>query len=170
MLKLFQNCNIRYQINHSSHSYLLLHELLLPQKLVVANWAEWIICSFIFVRGIFSFFSFCYLSTSRLICLNIFFPNTCAVTILEVNLAVDHLWAICCKKSSNICPKAIHCIYELALRVCFCEQNIKRASLEYSLWEQLKLCTISPFENYFIPRNNGRILLVIVTLEWKTRL
>lgn len=55
MLKPFQNCNIRYQINHSSHSYLLLHELLLPQKLVVANWAKWIICSFIFVRGIFPF-------------------------------------------------------------------------------------------------------------------
>lgn len=78
--------------------------------------------------------------------------------------------AICCKKSSNICPKSIHCIYELASHVYFCEQNIKRANLEYSPWEQLKLCTISPIKIYLIPRNNGRILLVIVKLEWKTRL
>lgn len=42
-------------------------------KLVVANWAEWIICSFIFVRGFFSSLSFHYLSTSRLTFLTFFF-------------------------------------------------------------------------------------------------
>lgn len=62
----------------------------------------------------------------------IYFFQKCGVITRQVILAASHLRAICCEKSSNICPDSVHSIWICG--VGFWEHNIKKAG--FDPWEQ----------------------------------